>query len=94
MRPQTEAEANEAEEAREHLRVLCDVIKTYLQPQLQLQQGLTADVPKVSFDDLWYLYKPGYEIRTSGSKQIQLQVHRLPSSSRHFLEVTRYVLSG
>jgi hypothetical protein len=72
VKVETEDEAAQTAETREHLGVLCDVLRIYLQPQIQLQMGLTVDVPRVTFSDLWYIFKPGYEIRTSGSSQVQL----------------------
>jgi hypothetical protein len=68
----TEPKVDEITQTREHLGVLCQVLNVHLQPQIQLQLGLTVDSPKVTFSDLWYVFKPGYEVRTSGRSQIQL----------------------
>ncbi|KAI0542087.1 P-loop containing nucleoside triphosphate hydrolase protein [Xylaria digitata] len=59
-------------EVREHLRVLCNVARVYLQPQIQLQNGLSPEIPKITFSDLWYVFRSGFEVRSSGQSQIQL----------------------
>lgn len=62
----------DSKEARDHLRLLCDVLDTYLQPKIAMRDLLNPRLQQVSFDDLWYLFKPGDEVRTPGKNQIQL----------------------
>lgn len=66
--------ANETEslKALEELRLLCDTMDHYLGRQMRLQRGLDPTVTKVTFNDLWYIFKPGYEVRTPGESQIQV----------------------
>ena len=65
-------------EALQQLRILCSMIDQYFQPQMKLLRGLSPEFVKIRFIDLWYLFKPGYEVRTPGSSRIQLYVPRTP----------------
>ncbi|KAJ8113299.1 hypothetical protein ONZ43_g5184 [Nemania bipapillata] len=44
----------------------------YLGRAVELQQGVNPDVTKIAFNELWYIFKPGYEIRSPGESQIQI----------------------
>ena len=59
-------------EALQQLKLLCQVMDDYLGRQIELQKSLDHNVRKVTFNDLWYIFKPGYEVRTPGDSQIQL----------------------
>lgn len=48
------------------------MVETYLEPQIQLHRGLDTDSPKVGFHELWYIFKPGCEVRTRDASPIQL----------------------
>lgn len=62
----------QSSEARDHLRLLCSVIDNNLGPQIQLRWNLGPDMSKITFGGLWYIFKPGCEVRTPGKTQIQL----------------------
>lgn len=59
-------------EALQQLKLLCQVMDDSLGRQIKLQESLDHNVRKVTFNDLWYIFKPGYEVRTPGDSQIQL----------------------
>lgn len=59
-------------EALQQLKLLCQVMDDHLGRQIELQESLDHNVRKVTFNDLWYIFKPGYEVRTPGDSQIQL----------------------
>lgn len=61
-------------EALQQLKLLCQVMDDSLGRQIELQESLDHDVKKVTFNDLWYIFKPGYEVRTPGDAQIQVYV--------------------
>ncbi|KAI1770757.1 P-loop containing nucleoside triphosphate hydrolase protein [Hypoxylon cercidicola] len=65
------APETEADEAQSHLRLLCEMIDEYLQPKLKRFQTKSIS-STVSFDDLWYLFRTGDEVVTTGASQIQL----------------------
>ncbi|KAI9662333.1 MAG: hypothetical protein M1821_008500 [Bathelium mastoideum] len=67
--PEKETETMEAQNL---LRLLCTTINTCFKPQVELLHNLSPDSGKVKFTDLWYLFKPGYEVRTPGNSRIQL----------------------
>ncbi|RWA06679.1 hypothetical protein EKO27_g8426 [Xylaria grammica] len=62
----------ETEEARECLKLLCDVLEKWLQPKIILYATPNLCLSMICFDDLWYVFKPGAEVRTRGKGQIQL----------------------
>jgi hypothetical protein len=61
-----------SQDAIDQLNLLADVINTYLCHPLRLQKGIDHRVTKIAFSQLWYFFKPGYEVRTPGDSQIQL----------------------
>lgn len=61
----------ESVDAMGQLRVLCQMMDTFLQPQILLHGCLNADTPKVGFHELWYIFRPGCEVRTRDAHQIQ-----------------------
>ncbi|KAI0502754.1 hypothetical protein F5B22DRAFT_632148 [Xylaria bambusicola] len=58
--------------AMEHLKLLCTLMDECLSRPMQLQRGISPDITKVTFNDLWYIFKPGYEVRTPGDSHAQL----------------------
>ncbi|KAI2782628.1 P-loop containing nucleoside triphosphate hydrolase protein [Daldinia loculata] len=62
----------ETEEAKAHLGLLCDMIRKYLQPKVNLRHRLSPIGQMVYFEDLWYIFKTGDEVRTTGKSQVQL----------------------
>lgn len=62
-------------EAFQYLSELGSVLDRYFDRQIKIYQGLSPEVCKVRFDDLWYIYKPGDEVRTPGDTRIQLSVY-------------------
>lgn len=71
----------ETDEARACLRLLCEVLDKWLQPKIKLYSTPDSSLSVVSFDDLWYVFKPGAEVRTTGRGQIQLCVEFLDCMS-------------
>lgn len=68
------ANETDTDEAGDQLRLLCKLFDMYLQPKIEMRHGFNPNFEQVSFDDLWYIFKPGDEIRTPGKNQIQLWV--------------------
>lgn len=68
-RPQTELQSDEV---LKQLGELVTMMDQFLSRPLSLQQGIGRHVKRVSFNELWYLFKPGDEVRTPGEHQIQL----------------------
>lgn len=62
-------------EAFQYLLELNSVLDKYFDRQIKLYQELSPEVSKVRFDDLWYIFKPGGEVRTPGDTRIQLSVY-------------------
>ncbi|KAI1288156.1 P-loop containing nucleoside triphosphate hydrolase protein [Xylaria venustula] len=62
----------ETDEARECLQILCEVLDKWFKPKIELYSSPNFCVTLVRFDDLWYVFKPGAEVRTRGKSQIQL----------------------
>ncbi|KAI0544468.1 P-loop containing nucleoside triphosphate hydrolase protein [Xylaria curta] len=62
----------ETVEARDSLRLLCSVLDQYLQPKVNFRFGSSQVPSTITFEDLWYLFKAGDEVRTTGKDQIQL----------------------
>ncbi|KAI0860003.1 P-loop containing nucleoside triphosphate hydrolase protein [Xylaria cubensis] len=62
----------ETAEARESLRLLCSVLDQYLQPKIDIRFGSSQVPSTITYEDLWYLFKAGDEVRTTGKDQIQL----------------------
>lgn len=62
----------ESEEALNLLQMLWDMMKKYLGNELNLRFNLGHEVEKITFSDLWYIFKPGDEVRTPGESRIQL----------------------
>lgn len=60
------------EQAEDELRLLLKVIETHLSRQIAFHDSLSTESGKVRFIDLWHVFKPGYEIRSPGTSQIQL----------------------
>ncbi|KAI8954915.1 hypothetical protein F4801DRAFT_530445 [Xylaria longipes] len=58
--------------ALQQLKLLHSLIDEYLSRPVQLQRGINPNVTKVTFNELWYIFKPGYEVRTPGESQIQV----------------------
>ncbi|KAI0452523.1 hypothetical protein F5B21DRAFT_506222 [Xylaria acuta] len=58
--------------ALQQLKLLRSLLDEYLDRPVQLQRGINPYVTKVTFGELWYMFKPGYEVRTPGESQIQL----------------------
>ncbi|KAI1359010.1 hypothetical protein F5Y08DRAFT_93202 [Xylaria arbuscula] len=58
--------------ALEELKVLRTLVDTHLKGSTELQRGIGPAVRKITFNELWYIFKPGYEIRTPGQSQIQV----------------------
>ncbi|KAI1751862.1 hypothetical protein F4782DRAFT_170857 [Xylaria castorea] len=58
--------------ALKELRLLCTLIDDCLSRPVQLQRGIGPNITKVTFSELWYIFKPGYEVRTPGESQMQL----------------------
>jgi len=62
-----EADVTTSEVAYEHLRCLIEFMDTKIQPKLR---SLTSGACKtVSFNDIWYLFKPGDEVVDQSRKQ-------------------------
>ncbi|KAL1852883.1 hypothetical protein Daus18300_011965 [Diaporthe australafricana] len=59
-------------EARDQLRILCQMVDIYLRPKVILHKGLNPDTAKVAFHEWWYVFRPGTEVRTRDASQIQL----------------------
>jgi hypothetical protein len=60
-------------EALEHLRLLSDLLQQDLAPVLKARDGASSgSLRKVSFNNLWHIFKPGQEVRRSGNNQMQL----------------------
>jgi hypothetical protein len=61
------------DEALQHVNLLVDFIDRDLAPVWELRDNLKAGkLQKVTFPDLWHLFKYGQEVRTPGNKQLQL----------------------
>ncbi|KAK8137257.1 hypothetical protein PG984_005197 [Apiospora sp. TS-2023a] len=71
-RPAGPVKETESVEARDQLKLLCETVDTYLQPQTLLHGPLSAESPKVEFHELWYIFRPGCEVRTRDPCQIQV----------------------
>lgn len=56
------------------LDLLCKVLDEYFSPKILIRQKLDSSIKNVCFDDLWYIFKPGDEVRTPAESQIQLYV--------------------
>ncbi|KAJ5730318.1 uncharacterized protein N7483_004826 [Penicillium malachiteum] len=61
-------------EARDNLRLLCDLIDHHFKSQVGLAQSLNPEMGKVTFRDLWHIFKPGSEVCTGGSR---IQLYRI-----------------
>ncbi|KAK3305667.1 uncharacterized protein B0T15DRAFT_396394 [Chaetomium strumarium] len=61
-----------SQEAIDQLNLLTDTINKYLSHPLSLQKSIDHRVTKIAFSQLWYFFKPGYEVRTPRDSQIQL----------------------
>ncbi|KAI1479345.1 P-loop containing nucleoside triphosphate hydrolase protein [Daldinia eschscholtzii] len=62
----------ETEEAQVHLGLLCEMMRKYLQPKINLRHRLNPIGQMVYFEDLWYIFKTGDEVSTTGKSQVQL----------------------
>ncbi|KAK6948964.1 hypothetical protein Daesc_009036 [Daldinia eschscholtzii] len=62
----------ETEEAQVHLGLLCEMMRKYLQPKISLRHRLSPIGQMVNFEDLWYIFKTGDEVSTTGKSQVQL----------------------
>ncbi|KAI8962532.1 P-loop containing nucleoside triphosphate hydrolase protein [Daldinia sp. FL1419] len=62
----------ETDEARTHLGLLCDAMDKYLKPKINMRHRRGHFRQRISFDDLWYIFKTGIEVRTTGKSQVQL----------------------
>ncbi|KAI0548396.1 hypothetical protein F4679DRAFT_551013 [Xylaria curta] len=58
--------------ALNELKLLETLFDECLSRPIQLQRGVSPNITKVTFSELWYIFKPGYEVRTTGESQIQL----------------------
>ncbi|GAP85202.1 putative AAA family ATPase [Rosellinia necatrix] len=58
--------------ALKELKILCNWIDKSLSRSVKLQQGIMDGITKIKFNELWYIFKPGDEVRTPGDTQIQL----------------------
>ncbi|KAH0565033.1 hypothetical protein GP486_001572 [Trichoglossum hirsutum] len=63
----------ETHKALEHIRLLVNFMDNDLAPVFRLRRELNEGILRViSFPDLWYLFSHGQEVRTPGSKRLQL----------------------
>jgi hypothetical protein len=62
----------EGKEALDYLAKLCSVLDQYFTRQIKLYKELSPEVSKAQFNDLWYIFKPGCEVRTPGDARIQM----------------------
>ncbi|KAI1172358.1 P-loop containing nucleoside triphosphate hydrolase protein [Nemania sp. FL0916] len=62
----------ETKEAKESLHLLCSVLDQYLQPKINFRSHASPLPSTIAFEDLWYLFKTGDEVRTTGKHQIQM----------------------
>ena len=63
----------ETHEALLHMRLLKQLLTNDLGAALKLRQGVEAGTArKVSFPDLWHVFRYGQEVRSSGSQKTQL----------------------
>ncbi|KAI1740315.1 hypothetical protein F4680DRAFT_116087 [Xylaria scruposa] len=58
--------------ALKELKLLETLFDGCLSRPVQLQRGVSSNITNVTFSELWYIFKPGYEVRTTGESQVQL----------------------
>ncbi|KAL4947647.1 hypothetical protein BDW69DRAFT_109890 [Aspergillus filifer] len=73
-RVQGPANITETRNARDQLRLLCTLIDQHFKPQIELLRNLNPGSSTVTFHNLWYIFKPGYEVRTRSSR---IQLYRV-----------------
>ncbi|KAJ6035827.1 P-loop containing nucleoside triphosphate hydrolase protein [Penicillium herquei] len=61
-------------ESRDHLRLLCELVDHQFKSQIGLAKSLNPQMRKVSFQDLWHIFKPGSEVCTGGTR---IQLYRV-----------------
>ncbi|KAI0885474.1 P-loop containing nucleoside triphosphate hydrolase protein [Annulohypoxylon maeteangense] len=61
----------EADEARNHLELLCKMLDLHLQPKIDALQ-IKNKSSTVFFDDLWHIFKTGGEVLDTSTNQMQL----------------------
>lgn len=59
-------------EARDQLRILCQMVDLFLRSKVILHKGLDPNTAKVAFHELWYVFRPGTEVRTRDVSRIQV----------------------
>ncbi|KAI8630080.1 hypothetical protein F5Y19DRAFT_431078 [Xylariaceae sp. FL1651] len=59
-------------QALKELKVVRTLIDTRLRDSTELQRGIGPAIRKITFNELWYIFKPGYEIRTPGQSRVQV----------------------
>lgn len=73
--PTAKQEKSNKETALEHLRLLVEFIDNDLEPTLKLRRKIQErTLERIAFSDLWHLFQPGQEVRTSDSR---LRLYRI-----------------